>query len=393
MTGRAAWIVYVKELRDAFRDRRAWLIVLVSAVVAGPATLLLLSGWVKGIEEQVARREIVLTDPQSAPTLANYIARNGGSVVAAPPDYEAAVAAGRLLTAVFEVPVDFEARLARGETVRIGVVYDDRQDKAQSVVRSAMRLVQSFNRELGAQRLMARGVSPRVQQALELDERNLAPARARGAQMLFLVPWVALLVSVAGAIAVAIDVTAGERERGSLEPLLASPVPVMQIVLGKWAAVATFAMLIAALTLAGFAAAMPFIRDETLSALLRMDLPTVALFGALLAPFAMLMAAVNMLAASFGRSFKEAQTTVSYIVLLVNLAPLAPLFLDLGDSPWLRLVPAVAQQTTLMKSLRGTPLATADVLLPAAVCLLLALVALLAQARLLRREDVVFARG
>ena len=98
--------------------------------------------------------------------------------------------------------------------------------------------MQAFNRELGTQRLLARGVSPQLLAAIEIEENNLAAAGAQGARILFIVPWVALLVAVAGCISVAIDVSAGERERGSLEPLLMHPLDVGQIVVGKWAAVA-----------------------------------------------------------------------------------------------------------------------------------------------------------
>jgi sodium transport system permease protein len=390
---RIGWVVFLKELRDAVRDRRAWIVVLVSALVAGPAALLLLSNYVSGVEDEVARREIVLDRPAYAPTLVNYLERNGARIVPAPADAEAALRAGGLRNAVFSVPPDFEAQLARGETVRLQVTYDGRNEKAQAVARAAMRLVQGFNREATAQRLLARGLAPQLTAPLELEERNLAPARAHGAQLLFIVPWVALLVSVAGAVAVAIDVTAGERERGSLEPLLMSPASLVPVVVGKWAAVAACGTLIAMLTLAGFRVALPFVRNETLAALLQFGPREMGLYLALLVPFSALMAAINMLAASYGRSFKEAQSYVSYIVMVVNLAPLAPLLLTLPDTPWLRLVPALAQQMALLKALRGTPLAPADVLLPAAVCAALIGVALAVQTRLLRQEAILFSRG
>ena len=390
---RIGWVVFLKELRDAVRDRRAWIVVLASALVAGPAALLLLSNYVTGVEEDVARREIVLDRPASAPTLVNYLERNGATILSAPADAEAALLAGSLRNAVFTVPPDFEQRLARGETVRLQVTYDGRSEKAQAVARAAMRLVQGFNRETAVQRLLARGVAPQITAPLELDERNLAPARAHGAQLLFIVPWVALLVSVAGAVAVAIDVTAGERERGSLEPLLMSPAALLPIVVGKWAAVAACGTLIALLTLAGFRMALPFVRNDTLAALLQFGPREMALFMALLAPFCALMAALNMVAASYGRSFKEAQSYVSYIVMIVNLAPLAPLLLNVPDAPWLRLVPALAQQMALLKALRGAAVVPADVLAPAVVCIVLIGVALAVQTRLLRQEAILFSRG
>ena len=139
-----------------------------------------------------------------------------------------------------------------------------------------MALLQGFNGELGSQRLLARGVSPQVLKPLQIEDVNLAGSRARGAQLLFLVPWLALVGAVVGAISVAIDVTAGERERGSLEPLLMNPVATGSLVLGKWAVAATCSAAVVVLTLAGFTAAMQFVRSENLAALMQFGLPEVA---------------------------------------------------------------------------------------------------------------------
>jgi sodium transport system permease protein len=253
--------------------------------------------------------------------------------------------------------------------------------------------VQAYNRELGTQRLLARGVSPKVLAAIELEEKNLAAAGAQGARILFIVPWVALLVAVAGCISVAIDVSAGERERGSLEPLLMHPLDVHQLVLGKWAAVASCATVVALLTIVGFIGATLLVRSETLSALLQFGPRQIAVFAVMIVPFAALMASVNMLAATFGRSFKEAQTYVSYITMMVNFAPIVPLFLTVRDAPWQLGVPALAQMTVLMRALRGEPVTIVDLVVPGAVCVLGVLLCLTLQARLLRRETIIFARS
>ncbi len=388
-----ALVVYLKELRDAARDRRAWLIVIVSSMLAGPAVLLLISNLIAGVQERAAKKEIVMANMARAPTLVNFLQRAGATVVEAPADFEAQLRSGALANGVVVPPADFEQKLARGESVEVDFRYDDSHDKAQPVVRASLRLINAFNRELGAQRLLARGVGPQLMAAIALEEQNLAPAGGRGARLLFIVPWVALLVAVAGAISVAIDVTAGERERGSLEPLLMNPVTTFAVVLGKWAVVATFSALVVALTLGGFSVAMQFVRDETLAALMQFGVREVLLFVALLLPFCLLVAAVNMLAATWGRTFKEAQTYVSYFTLLVNLAPLVPLFLTDRDAAWQLFVPSLAQLMVLMRALRGEPVGALEVGLPAAIALALAAAALWLQARLLRREQIIFSRA
>jgi sodium transport system permease protein len=385
--------VFVKELRDAVRDRRSWIIALTLSMLAGPVVFLLLSNFISGLEERLAEREVVIEAPARAPTLVNYLQRIGAKVVEAPPDYAERLRSGSLQNAVVRPPADFEERLARGETVEVEVVYDESHEKAQPVVATSLRLVESFNRELGGQRLLARGVSPKLLAALQVQNVNLASTQARGARLLFIVPWAALIVSVVGALSVAIDVTAGERERGSLEPLLANPVDAWRLVVGKWAVVMVYSTAIVALTMAGFVVSMRFVTNETLSALVQLQWREVWLFAAVLLPFAALMAALNMLVAVFGRSFKEAQTYVSYLSMAVQFSALVPVFLTVRDATWHLWVPSVAQLTVLLKVLRGEPIGSIHLLLPALVCLAAAAGCLWLQARLLRRESIVFSRG
>jgi sodium transport system permease protein len=390
---KAAWTVFLKELRDAVRDRRSWIIALTLAMLAGPVVFVLMSNFISGLEERVAEREVIMAGAERAPSLVGFLQRAGARVVDAPPDYLDRLRSGVLQNAVIRPPLDFEERLARGETIDIEVVYDESHDKAQPVVRTAMRLVEGFNRELGTQRLLARGLSPQLLAPLQLEPVNLASTQARGAQLLFIVPWAALIVAVFGALSVAIDVTAGERERGSLEPLLANPVDAAALVAGKWAVVMVYSTVIVVLTMLGFMASMRYVNNETLSALMQLHWREVALFAAVLLPFAALMAALNMLAATFGRSFKEAQTYVSYIAMAAQFSALVPVFLTVRDAAWQLWVPSVAQLTVLMKVLRGEPVTAAQLLVPAAVCVAVTLGCLWLQARLLRRESIVFSRG
>ena len=389
---RVALVVFFKELKDALRDRRTWLVVLISSLVAGPASLLLIASIVSSAEESAARREVVIANAAKAPTLVNFLQRNGASVRDAPADYREELLSGRLQNAVVVIPDDFGRRLASGEPIRLEVVFDETANRAQTAVRTTIALLQGFNREQGTQRLLARGVSPQVLQPLQIEEVNLAGSRARGAQLLFLVPWLALVGAVVGAISVAIDVTAGERERGSLEPLLMNPVSTASLVLGKWAVAASCSAAVVVLTLVGFMVSMQFVSSENLAALMQFGTPEILLFLVLLLPFSAMVASLNMLAATYGRSHKEAQTYASYITMIVNFVPIIPLFLTVRDAPWQLLVPALGQQTVLMRALRGEAVAAVDILLPSAIALALTTAALLLQARLLRNERIIFSR-
>ncbi|MEP6607488.1 MAG: ABC transporter permease subunit [Burkholderiaceae bacterium] len=385
-------VVFAKEMKDALRDRRTWIIVLVTSILAGPITLLLLSIFISSVEESAAKREIYVFNATAAPTLVNFLQRAGATVKDAPAEYAMLVKSGRLQNAVVVIPENFERRLAAGETLRLQVMFDETATKAQPATRAALNALRGFSRELGVQRLMARGVSPQVLAPLEIEEVNLASGQARGAQLLFLVPWLALLGSVAGAISVAIDVTAGERERGSLEPLLMNPVSAGAVVFGKWSVVALCSASVVVLTLLGFMAAMQFVRSENLSALMQFGLAEFSLFIVMLLPFSAMIASLNMLAATYGRSHKEAQTYATYLAMLVNFTPIVPLFISIRDAPWQLFVPAMAQQAVMMRALRNETVSTTDILLPGAIALAIAAIALIAQARLLSNERIIFSR-
>jgi sodium transport system permease protein len=384
--------VFWKELRDAVRDRRTWMIALAVSLFSGPVVFVLLSNFIASVEERVERREVVMLAPERAPTLVNFLERAGATVTPAPDDWAAQLRSGRLQNAVLVPPEDFEARLATGATVTVEAHYDESHDKAGAVVRTTLRLVQGFNRELGAQRLLARGVAPQLLAPLEIEEIDLAPAQARGAQLLFIVPWMALLAAVFGALSVAIDVSAGERERGSLEPLMANPISAGALVLGKWAVVMCYSLAIVVVTMLGFMVSMRAVTNETLAALMQLDWREVAVFCALLLPFAALMAAANMLAATFGRSYKEAQTYVTYIAMAVQFSAIVPIFLTTRDAAWQLWAPAIGQLTVLLKALRGEAVGAAELLIPGAVALVGAAAGLVVMARLLRREAVLFGR-
>ena len=384
--------VFRKELTDALRDRRTWLIVLVTSILAGPLTLFLLSIFISSVEEGAAKREIYVANGSAAPTLINFLQRAGATVKDAPDDYAVQIKSGRLQNAVIVVPDKFEQRLAAGETIRLPVMFDETATRAQPATRTTLTAVRGFARELGVQRLLARGVSPQVMAAVEVEELNVASSQARGAQLLFLIPWLALLGSVAGAISVAIDVTAGERERGSLEPLLMNPVAAGAIVLGQWAVVALCSASVVILTLIGFKTAMQFIRSENLSALMQFGFSEFALFIVMLLPFAAMIASLNMLAATYGRSHKEAQTYATYLAMLVNFTPIVPLFISIRDAAWQLFVPAMAQQAVMMRALRGETITAVDILLPGGMALAITAAALMAQAKLLRNERIIFSR-
>ena len=381
---RAAWAVLAKELVDALRDRRTLATVLLSSVAMGPLLLVLLSTLVADLEERAGARELVVAGIADAPTLRNFVERQGWTLRDAPPDHEARIAAKTLGDPVLVVPADFETKLARGEPALLELVSSSANTRASAAGGRVQALLQGFAQEQATLRLAWRGVAPQLAQPIRVDERDLADPAARAAQLLGMLPFFVLMAVVYGALHAALDTTAGERERGSLEPLLCNPAPRAALVLGKWGAVTTVALLIAVLGAASFLPGQWLLRSEALAAMFRYGPGEAAAFVALLLPLAAAVSALLMAVAIRCRSFKEAQANTTVVVLAVSLAPLVTIFDQQGEAPWQLWVPALAQTTLMTRVLRGEALDAAALLPPLAVCAAITALSLWALARTLR---------
>ena len=356
-----AWVVFRKELLDALRDRRTLLMVLLSSVAIGPLVLVVISTLIASFEKRAEAREVVVQGIAQAPTLRNYLERQTYTISAAPADFEKQLRDSKLGDPVVVVPADFEALLARGETPVVELFTSAANQRAQGSVRRIQRLLQGFNQERAMLQLAVRGVSPAMLEAVQIEERDLANPATRAAQLATMVPFFVLMAVLYGALNAALDTTAGERERGSLEPLLMNPATRASLVVGKWGAVASVSMLIAVLSCFSFLPAQWLLRSETLAAMFQFGLPEVAGFLALLLPLAGALSALLMAIAIRCKSFKEAQANATVVVLGVSLLPLLTIFNQEGEAPWHLWVPALAQITLMGRVLKGEPMAWTSV--------------------------------
>ena len=384
----AAWVVFVKELFDALRDRRTLLMVVVSSTAIGPLVLVALSFLIAGMEERAEAREIHVVGIEHAPSLRNYLERQSYSVRTAPPDFERQLLARSFADPVVLVPADFERDLAQGVAPLIEIVGASANTRAQGGVGRISRLLQGFNQEQATLRLALRGVAPGLLQVVQVEERDLANRRARTAQLTSMLPFFVLMAVLYGALNAAQDTTAGERERGSLEPLLMTPAARWSLVLGKWGAVACVGMLIAVLSCLSFLPAQWLLRSETLAAMFQFGLREALLFLALLLPLAAALSALLMAVAIRCKSIKEAQANNTLVILVVSLLPLMTVFNQEGEKPWHLWLPALAQITLMGRVLKGETISAADLLLPLGVAAVLTMLCVAFVARQLRQAAV-----
>ncbi|HVK32345.1 MAG TPA: ABC transporter permease [Burkholderiaceae bacterium] len=380
----SAWIVFRKELLDALRDRRTLAVVLLSSVAIGPVVLIALSALVAGIEKRAEERTVVVSGIEHAPTLRNFLERQTYRIEVAPADYEPRLVAQKQADPVLVVGKAFEAELARGEAPLVEIVSSSANQRAGAATGRLARLLRGFSTEQATLRLALRGVAPATLEVIDVQERDLANPQSRAAQLTGMVPFFVLMAVLYGALNAALDTTAGERERGSLEPLLMNPASRLALVIGKWGAVAAVGMLIALLSCFSFLPAQGLLRSETLAAMFQFGLREAGLFLLLLAPLAAALAALMMAIAIRCKSFKEAQANNTVVMLGVSLLPLVSVFNQGGESPWHLWVPALSQVALMNRVLKGEAVAAPDVAIPFVVCAAIAAAGIVFVARQLR---------
>jgi sodium transport system permease protein len=364
--------IFRKEIVDALRDRRTLLTVLVSSVLMGPLVLLAISSLVATFEANAEQREVVVAGLEHAPTLQNYFERQTFTVRAAPADFEAQLRKAKLPDAVVVVPVDFEAALQRGDAPTVEVVSDSANQRSQASSNRTERLLAGFSRERATLNLAMRGVSPDVLEPLQVEERDLASTQTRATQITGMLPFFVLMAVLTGALNAALDTTAGERERGSLEPLLMNPAQRWALVLGKWGAVASVGMLIAVLSCFSFLPGQWLLRSDTLAAMFQYGPREALLFLVVLLPFAAAASAMLMAVAIRCRTFKEAQASCTVVMLAASLLPLINVFSLGQEAPWYLWVPALAQNLLMTRVLKGETFGIEQMGPPLLVCTLIA---------------------
>ncbi|MEI6733775.1 MAG: ABC transporter permease [Comamonadaceae bacterium] len=383
-----AGTVFRKEIIDSLRDKRTMLVVLVSGVLLGPLMLIALSSLVSTLESHAEKREVYVSGMAHGPSLRNFLERQTWVVMDAPADFEARLRESKLGDPVVLLPTDFESAIERGEAPVVEVVSDSANRQSSSALPRVLQLLNGFNRERAGLTLATRGVSGAVLESMQVQERDLASTQTRSAQLTGMLPFLVMLAVLYGALNAAMDTTAGERERGSLEPLVMNPAHALVLVLGKWAAVASVGMLVALLNCLSFLPAQWLLRSDALQAMFQFGSREVVLFLLLLLPFAAALSALLMAISIVCKSVKEAQASATFLVLAISLLPLMTLFNQSGEAPWHLWVPALAQNTLMTRVIKGEDLTLLQFAVPFLVCVVLTVAALSFVSYHLRRTSV-----
>ena len=265
-------------------------------------------------------------------------------------------------------------------------------DEGAAEIARIQELVAAYGRRIGALRLIVRGVSPAVASPVVVEIVDLSTPQRLAARLLEMIPLFLVIAALVGGMNVATDATAGERERGSLEPLLLNPAPRRTLVLGKWVVTTLFCGTVAGLTAAAFAETLRHVGLEEVGLQVDLGAGRLALMALVLGPLCGFAGALLLLVATFARSYKEAQLYLSLLLMAPAGGSVVLLLSPARPSLGAMFAPALAQQLLISDLLRGAPPHPGLYGVAAGSATRFAIAAIWATAALLGRERTVYGR-
>jgi len=390
---RLVWTVLVKEAIENFRDRRAMFSAFLFVPLLGP---LLFAGMTTFMVERVVgeadeRLRLPVIGAEHAPNLLQFAAENGADIVAFTGDVEQARATVRQGREHFVtvIPKSLGDKLRAGEAAPVEIIWDSSNNKAQRHASRARGLFEAYSSQLGKLRLVARGIDPQIVEGFDVRSIDIATPSGRALVLLGTLTYFFIFSLLMGGIALAIDVTAGERERGSLESLLCLPVTRASLVLGKLGATALFMLMALTLTLSALVVSMQFLPLEKLGMSSNFG-PLVALkIAAILVPMSLFGAALLFVVGSFTRSYREAQTWLGAVLAVPTLPILFASLANVRPTTALMAIPSLSQHLIATNLLRGDAVEPLHVVVSVISTLVVGGLLVWVATRLYRREKLL----
>jgi sodium transport system permease protein len=390
---RALLTVFAKEFLENLRDRRT----LISALLFGPLFGPLLFGAMvsrmlnQSVIESDEPLHVTVSGREHAPGLVGYLESQGVQLTFASLSESAARDAVRsgATQVVLILPMDYGPRFTAALPAPVSLVADSADSQARKSADRARLLLGAYGSGIAQLRLQVRGVSPLLAMPVAVNEIDVATPTGRAVVVLGFMTYFVLFAVLMGGLYLAIDSTAGERERGSLEALLSLPVARASLVGGKILATCAYMCLSLAISLTAFVFVFRFVPLERLGMSANLGVSTAVAFFAICLPFVPLGAALMTFVASFTRSYREAQTYLTTVLLVPTLPIAFASIYSLKTKSSFMFIPSLSQHLLMTSVLKDEPIAVFDVVASAGSSALFALLLFMLTARHWRRETML----
>jgi sodium transport system permease protein len=364
MSARSIGVVYRKELIDSLRDRRTVISMIVVPLLVMPLLGMgFLSLTLVGLAMKESPKVMILGGQDSPHVVAELKGLRDLQVVPEQPDYAEEISNKQIRAAV-EIPPGFEARLAAGEPSTVTIYMYQGELKSGFGADHLQRFFRELRDRTIREHLEARQLPQSLARPFEINEKNVAPPEKVGGALLGgMVPYFVILLCLTGAMYPAMDLTAGEKERGTIETILCSPVSRTDLVLGKFLMVLTASIATAVLAILAMAGSFGVgkkivagVMNGTVDSALQITITgkaMVSIFFVVL-PMAVFFSAALLALSVFAKSFKEAQSYISPLMILVVLPAIAALLPGVELNSALALVPVLNTSLVSKEIITGT---------------------------------------
>jgi len=337
--------VLIKECRDNLRDRRT-IISSFALAIGGPALFIGMMSFVltTAIGKSDDAVELAVVGAENAPGLVAFLeSQNTEITLLETSDPKGEIIADRY-DLILSIAPDYAERFRSGRINSVALIYDSSElGSVRRHFAQAREMINRYARTLGMLRLQLRGIDPAITAPVIIREVDTASPAARALSILATLPYLLILVVFMGGFYLAIDSTAGEREHGSLEPLLSQPISRAELVLGKMLATSIFSAFSVILFLLSLAIAMPFAPLHRIGMSLEITFATAATIFLISVPLMVFGAALLTVVASFAKSYKEAQTYLTLVILVPTLPLIITQLMNVKSSTALMSVPSLSQ--------------------------------------------------
>ncbi|PKI13933.1 ABC transporter permease [Colwellia sp. 12G3] len=377
----------LKEYKEAFRDKRALTVALMMAILA-PIMIMVMSKIM--IEKLVDEPPVYVkfTGAEYAPKLIMHLAKNNLlNFIDVPEDEKSAWEQRNI---AIEIPEDYAADMAEGKPIELHLQADFTDKAVQPPVRRINNEVREFSLSIGYKRLLLRGVDIRLLNPVKLVEQDTAKPDATFMLISMMLGLYLMLAAFMSGLSVAIDSSAGERERNVLEMLLCQPVSTLKIVLAKLIGASTISVIGVVLVLVLTSISVGFVDLTKIGATFSLDMSTAGVLLLLLLPICFFASACQLFVAFQTKSFKEAQSTVGMLIGIPAFIPFVVSMMD--DRPqWLHWLPLAGQSLIMEDIFKGVEVNWLAMLATSGVTIAITVALVLALAKKLKSEKVVMA--
>jgi sodium transport system permease protein len=382
------WAVMRKELLDLFRDRRTVMMGLFMGPLLFPALILGMGAMAesRARTQLESTLELPVIGAQNAPNLTAFLAAANIEVIAPPDDPQAAIRDQRH-EVVLSIPDDYPELWRQSRPALVEIFYDSSRQDSRIPVARVEGALRAYSRQVATLRLMVRGVDPALGEAVVPGRRDLSTPEARRGMALAFLPYLLILSAFLGGVYLVIDVTAGERERQSLEPLLATPSSREAIMSGKIAAACAFGMLSLLLILLSFKLSFQLAGTGPFRGV-DVSFAAMGKLLAILAPMVLIGTTLLTLISASVKSVKEAQSYMSILMLLPIIPTIVLMISPVKNQLWMFTVPFLGQNQAILMVLRAESIGAREWLAYLGAGFGLGFVLWLIAARLYHREKL-----